>query len=100
MTLRKDSWLDTFEDPATLSSLLAAARACMAEGCDDDPDQCVHPIQLVTPGEFAAWVQGEVLRRQRRREEDGRSSRAAREHMSEAATQRHARTRTLTMSTA
>ena len=55
------SWLTAFElDAAALSDLFAAARDCMAEGDDCDPELCPHPEQRMTPLEFAQWVELEV----------------------------------------
>lgn len=77
------AWLRTFADPAVLSDLLAAARSCMADVDDCDPDECDHPEQLVTPLELAQWIEREV----HRAGFTGRSS-LARVHMRQAHTDR------------
>lgn len=56
------NWLTTFADPAVLSDLFAAARECMGELDDCEPDLCPHPASRMTPLELAQWVESEVHR--------------------------------------
>jgi hypothetical protein len=42
--------------------ILAAARACMRQLDDCEPDDCEHPEQMMTPLEFAQWLEREVHR--------------------------------------
>lgn len=60
------SWLATFADEAVLSDLRAAARACMAELDDCEPEECPHPEQRMSPAEFAQWVERAVHIEQQR----------------------------------
>ena len=56
---RRD-WLRTFADPATLSDLRQAARACMAEVDNCDPEFCAHPDQDMSPHDFYQWLEAKV----------------------------------------
>jgi hypothetical protein len=56
------SWLRTFVDPDALRALLRAAKTCMAEADDCEPEDCPHRVNLMTPLEFAEWVEREVHR--------------------------------------
>jgi hypothetical protein len=51
------AWLDSFDDPGVRADLRRAARACMADTDDCDPDLCGHPSQRITPMEFVDWLE-------------------------------------------
>jgi hypothetical protein len=53
---RRD-WMPTFADRAVLSDLRKAARRCMTEADDCDPELCQHPVNRMTPIEFCDWVE-------------------------------------------
>lgn len=66
MTAPRREWMATFADRSNLADLLAAARSCMTDACDRcEPEDCAHRVNLMTPIEFAEWVEGEVRRSQR-----------------------------------
>jgi len=54
------SWLVTFADAAVLSDLFDAARDCMAELDDCDPELCAHPEQLMMPIGLPQWIEREI----------------------------------------
>ena len=59
-------WTDTFRDPAVLSDLLAAAADCMRQACTShELAECDCRTNLMTPAEFASWVEREVYIAQR-----------------------------------
>jgi hypothetical protein len=63
VTAPRLEWLRAFaQDRGTVSDLLAAARFCMAEACDEPPEKCSHPQQRMTPLEFSQWVESQVHR--------------------------------------
>jgi hypothetical protein len=60
MTDARRDWVPTFADPAVLSDLFKAARSCMRAADDCDPELCAHPINRMTPMDFAQWVEDEI----------------------------------------
>lgn len=64
-TRQRRSWLITLADREILSALLTASRDCMTDACDDEPDDCSHAVNRMTPLEFAEWVEGQVRRSER-----------------------------------
>jgi hypothetical protein len=96
------SWREFFTDPAARSQLIAAAKECTQAGCrrshlddrgevSEDPAFCDCPANReMTPLEFAEWIELEVFIAER-----GAGVRRPdhREHMSDGAIDRHARTR-------
>jgi hypothetical protein len=63
---RAREWIRTFGDPAVLSDLRAAARACMATVCSHTPDRCDCVANRMTPDELVAWIEREVILSQQR----------------------------------
>ncbi len=63
MTAPRREWLRAFaQDHGTVSDVLAAARSCMSEACDESPEKCSHPRQRMTPLEFAQWLEEQLHR--------------------------------------
>lgn len=63
MTVPRHEWMATFNDRSNLADLLAAARSCMTDACDRcEPENCAHRANLMTPIEFAEWVEEQVHR--------------------------------------
>jgi hypothetical protein len=57
MTDARRDWMPTFADRAVLSDLFKAARRCMTEADDCDPEICAHDVNRMTPMDFAQWVE-------------------------------------------
>jgi hypothetical protein len=69
MMKRRGDWVATFSDEDAMKALVAAARSCMADACDDAPEDCDHKVNLMTPLEFADWVERQVILASRRGED-------------------------------
>lgn len=53
-------WLETFADRGVLLDAYRAARSCMREICDDEPDACSCADNRLTPLEFVEWIEQQV----------------------------------------
>lgn len=63
MTENRRTWTTAFSSgAATAADVRRAAETCMRELCDDAPAECAHTEQLMTPLEFAEWLEREVVR--------------------------------------
>jgi hypothetical protein len=77
-------WMMAFaNDRGTLTDLYAASRSCMTDACDDEPEDCGHAVNQMTPLEFVQWVEEQIRLAQR-----GGESALTREHKEAAARRR------------